>query len=1215
MGAVRHVPTQGRRSCCHGKVNEVSIVSAALLKDLQKQVRFVAEDLREQAEQVPGIAVRLEEMHRVAGRTGRTGETWNDWLTAQCNQAASSWVTACAFVRFCEDNDLTGHRWIASRDAVGNATSDAADAEAAWIQRNPRLSAREWLREAFTWLHSTRAGHALFPETDFVWWWDISADCAEALISAFRRRDKDGVRLAHDFHSAELDTRFLGDLYQDLSEHIRKRYALRQTPNFVEEFILDLTLTPALDDFGLDGLKLIDPTCGSGHFLLGAFSRLLEAWARQAPGLDERVRVQKVLDSIHGVDINPAATAITKFRLMVAALKACGVARLDAPEAPALDLNIATGDTLLYGGGKRGGGRQTALGVMESDPLASHLFDWEDVDRFPGILDYGRYHVVVGNPPYVTVKDKVLNEAYRKRYATCAGKYALSAPFAELFFRLAIWDVERPGYVGQITANSFMKREFGKKLIDEFFAGKVDLTHVIDTSGAYIPGHGTPTVILVGKNRDRKRLGEIRAVLGIRGEPSQPSDPAKGLVWRSIVDHVDQPGVETEYVSVVDMPRRRLATHPWSLSGGAAPQLMECLLRAKKRSLSEITEEIGITSVTGEDDLYMLPSVQAARRLRIHMTRPLVEGNGVRNFTISAPAAAIWTYDDDFNVLDIDQLDQTASLLKLYRSVISRRKRFGTPMIKRGLKWWEWQEVYPKKLRSSMSIAFAEVATHNHFALDRGGKVFNRTAPVIKLPESATEDDHLRLLGLLNSSTACFWLKQVSHNKGSTVDSKGARQSTVPWEDFYQFNSTKVGTVPLPERLPLARARRLDTLAQELASATPQAVCAQAVPTREALIEARRRYHAIRAEMIHVQEELDWEVYRLYGIVEEDLTYHGHDLPGLALGQRAFEIMLGRKFLDGALDTQWFARHGVHPIPDIPDAWPQAYRDLVQRRIEIIANKPLVSLVERPECKRRWAAAPYEKMQVEALRIWLLDRLEGESLWMDGDAPRTLSVAQLADLVRTDTDFRQVMDLYLGRPDYDIAAELVALLSDEHVPYLAAYRYTAAGLLKRKDWEHVWALQRREDAGEKVAIPVPPKYAPKDFAAAGYWKHRGKLDVPKERFISYPGAEREGDTTPVYGWAGWDHLQQATALANLLIERGYPVGDHRVVPLLAGVAELEPWLHQWHDDYDALYAASPAEYFTGWLETQLAEHGLTREALTTCRLEPKQRGRRAKKGA
>jgi hypothetical protein len=64
------------------------------------------------------------------------------------------------------------------------------------------------------------------------------------------------------------------------------------------------------------------------------------------------------------------------------------------------------------------------------------------------------------------------------------------------------------------------------------------------------------------------------------------------------------------------------------------------------------------------------------------------------------------------------------------------------------------------------SIAFAFVATHNHFVLDRGGKVFKQSAPVIKLPAEATEDDHLALLGILNSSTACFWLKQNSYPKG-----------------------------------------------------------------------------------------------------------------------------------------------------------------------------------------------------------------------------------------------------------------------------------------------------------------------------------------------------------------------------------------------------------------------------------------------------------------
>ena len=71
------------------------------------------------------------------------------------------------------------------------------------------------------------------------------------------------------------------------------------------------------------------------------------------------------------------------------------------------------------------------------------------------------------------------------------------------------------------------------------------------------------------------------------------------------------------------------------------------------------------------------------------------------------------------------------------------------------------------KLRTPLSMVFAFVATHNHFVLDRGGKVFNRSAPIIKLPANATEAEHLALLGLLNSSTVCFWMKQVLQDKGN----------------------------------------------------------------------------------------------------------------------------------------------------------------------------------------------------------------------------------------------------------------------------------------------------------------------------------------------------------------------------------------------------------------------------------------------------------------
>ena len=205
--------------------------------------------------------------------------------------------------------------------------------------------------------------------------------------------DPDTGGLRHDFTDPEWDTRFLGDLYQDLSDEAKKRFALLQTPEFVEEFILDRTLIPALDEFGLPGIRLLDPACGSGHFLLGAFARLQRQWFSREPGTPERVLVQRALDGVYGIDINPFAAAIAQFRLLVAALRASRVDRLQ--DAPDFRIRVAAGDSLLHG--RRFGELDLGSGAeqLADRQEFGHAFLAEDLDELNRILGQ-QYHVVVG---------------------------------------------------------------------------------------------------------------------------------------------------------------------------------------------------------------------------------------------------------------------------------------------------------------------------------------------------------------------------------------------------------------------------------------------------------------------------------------------------------------------------------------------------------------------------------------------------------------------------------------------------------------------------------------------------------------------------------------------------------------------------------------------------------------------------------------------------
>jgi len=322
----------------------------------------------------------------------------------------------------------------------------------------------------------------------------------------------------------------------------------------------------------------------------------------------------------------------------------------------------------------------------------------------------------------------------------------------------------------------------------------------------------------------------------------------------------------------------------------------------------------------------------------------------------------------------------------------------------------------------------------------------------------------------------------------------------------------------------------------------------------------------------------------------------------LKLGERAFEIVLARRVAGADETTTWFERHGSTPITEVPSHWPEDYRQVVQRGIELIERDASISLIERPEHKRRWNTPGWQELERTALRDWLQSRLEAPHLWlMDVDHPPQLTtVNRMADAMRADDDFMHIAELFAGHSGFDVAEIVAELIAGESVPFLPVLRYTETGLRKRVQWEDTWALQRREDAGEKVGkIPVPPKYQSKDFLKADFWRLRGGLDVPKERWVSYPGCGRGADTSLPIAWAGWNHLQQATALAAYYLEMKENEGWEpvRLQPLLTGLLELVPWLEQWHNEIDPAYGERMGTYYRGFVNEEARALGFTLDDL------------------
>ncbi len=306
----------------------------------------------------------------------------------------------------------------------------------------------------------------------------------------------------------------------------------------------------------------------------------------------------------------------------------------------------------------------------------SHLYDTEDAAELAEILGRG-YHVVVGNPPYIAVQDSALRDAYRIRYASCHMQFALTVPFMERFFELARVQDEaghsQAGYVGKITSNSFMKREFGAPLVDSFLAA-VDVTMMIDTSGAYIPGHGTPTVLIFARGRTSVSPWLV-VIDGLQGEPRQPVDPAKGFVWTSIMHLVSSADGSSKYARRADVERGEFFRHPMTLGPGR--DLLRSLNARAARRLGEDCRDAGAVAATREDGAYFFSSSEAATHGLQQNSVVVMSGDGVRDWYGRRDERSLFPYDASLDALET--LPQP-----LLRKLLAKQD---SPSPPQGLRW------------------------------------------------------------------------------------------------------------------------------------------------------------------------------------------------------------------------------------------------------------------------------------------------------------------------------------------------------------------------------------------------------------------------------------------------------------------------------------------------------------------------------------------------
>ena len=242
---------------------------------------------------------------------------------------------------------------------------------------------------------------------------------------------------------------------------VKKAGGVFYTPQYIADYIVDKTvgkLIKGKTPNQISKLKIVDPACGSGSFLLRAYQKLLDYHLEyyismerppkevyyvgkdNIPRLTIREKKRILTNNIYGVDIDVNAVEVTKLSLLLKVLEDENKDVLEQQQKlyqekvlPNLSYNIKCGNSLI-------GTDILEQEDLEYDELVGlNPFDWER--EFPLIFSNGGFNAVIGNPPYVFGGNKGITKLEKKylknKYQSGSGKINLFTLFMELFYELS----------------------------------------------------------------------------------------------------------------------------------------------------------------------------------------------------------------------------------------------------------------------------------------------------------------------------------------------------------------------------------------------------------------------------------------------------------------------------------------------------------------------------------------------------------------------------------------------------------------------------------------------------------------------------------------------------------------------------------------------------------------------------------------------------------
>lgn len=486
----------------------------------------------------------------------------------------------------------------------------------------------------------------------------------------------------------------------------------------------------------LKTLRIVDPACGSGVFLIMAFDFLKAELNRvndkiaDLQGKDQHIQdlidpdSEILTNNLFGVDVNSESIEIAKLSLWIKTARRGKV--LDS-----LDGNLRVGDSLI---------EDSNFAYLD------HAFTWETA--FPGVFAEGGFDVVLGNPPYVRMEHlKELKPYLEKRYEVVSDRADLYCYFFERGLRL----LKPGGRLGFISSNTFFKTGSGKPLRD-YLLREATLEGVVDFGDLQIfEGVTTYPAILTIKRGAAPKGHDLR-------------------FWK--VDVLPENNFQATWEKAAGpYPQAALGAGSWELENTALRALRD-KIRTGRKTLEDVYGSPCRGVVTGLNAAFVIDNLIKERLCAqdprsAELLKPFLEGKDLKRWR--AEPRGLWLIYIPKNRIKIDDYPAIRDWLLPFKNKLEARAT--------KQEWFELQqaqEAYTKHFEGA-KIAYPEFCNKRQFLIDKTNYLNNKCYFV------PTSDEWLH--PFLNSKVSWFFIA------GNSVPVRGG---------FYQMHSQFVEQVPIP---------------------------------------------------------------------------------------------------------------------------------------------------------------------------------------------------------------------------------------------------------------------------------------------------------------------------------------------------------------------------------------------------------------------------------